>query len=266
MSALQDIPPPLIAEHGEGTSASVVRPPLLLRAQPPTELPVLTVVVPVFDEVATVGIVLERLKQLPFAKEIIVVDDCSTDGTAELLARYADDPEIVLLRHTENRGKGAALRTAFAQARGYVLAVQDADLEYDPTDLTALIRPILAGEADVVYGSRLSASQHERDFMLHHLVANHFFSAITRVLFRTSLSDIHTCYKVMRRDVLEGVVLRSNDFRADSELTAKILRANWRIQESPISYRARSHDEGKKISWRDGFPSLVALFRYRFAD
>jgi glycosyltransferase involved in cell wall biosynthesis len=265
LSAIQDLPPPRpsavpaqTAENGERR--------LTLRAEPPVQVPVLTVIVPVYNEVRTVGIVLERLKQLPFSKEILVVDDCSIDGTGELLEQFADDPEVVVYRHARNRGKGAALRTAIAHARGHVLAVQDADLEYDPSDLTSLITPILEGNADVVYGSRLSASQHQRDFMFHHLVANHFFSALTRVLFRTSLSDIHTCYKVMRRDVLEGVVIRSDDFKADSEITAKILRANWRVCESPISYKARSHSEGKKISWRDGLPSLFALFRYRFTD
>jgi glycosyltransferase involved in cell wall biosynthesis len=225
-----------------------------------------SIIVPVFNEARTVGTVLDRLKLLPFAKEIIVVDDCSIDGTSLVLSERIDDDEIVLFRQAANRGKGAALRLGFAHARGRVIAVQDADLEYNPADLTALIQPILADEADVVYGSRLCEGQQQRSFMLHHLVANRCFSALTRVLFQTTISDIHTCYKVMRREVLNDLEIRSNDFRADSEITAKILRGKWRLEERPISYQARSHHEGKKISWRDGLPSLVALLRYRFVD
>jgi glycosyltransferase involved in cell wall biosynthesis len=267
MSAIRGIAPPFsVAESEQIARVSAARRRMRLGANPADPTPVLSVVVPVYNEVATVEIILQRLKELPFTKEIIVVDDCSTDGTVDRLAAYACDPEIVVLYHPENRGKGAGLKTGYAYATGRVLAVQDADLEYDPADLVALVLPILDDEADVVYGSRLCAGDHDRQFMAHHLLANRFLSALARVLFRTSLSDIHTCYKVMRREVMEGVEIRSNDFKADSEITAKILRADWRVQERPISYRARSHGEGKKITWRDGMPSLFALFRYRFAD
>ena len=226
----------------------------------------LSVVVPVFNEARTVGVVLDALKQLPLAKEIIVVDDGSDDGTSAILERYSGDPEIVVRRHERNRGKGAALQTGFAGAQGIVLAVQDADLEYDPQDLVGLIQPILDGHADVVYGSRLCTARAERVFMPSHLVANRLFAVLTRLLYRTTISDIHTCYKVMRAEVYQSAAIRSDDFTADSELTAKILRSDWRVFESPISYRARTRAEGKKITWRHGVSSIVALVRYRFLD
>ena len=229
------------------------------------ERPQLTLVVPVYEEAGTILEVLERLHELPYTKQIVVVDDGSRDGTAELLAAV-DHPDVQVVRHERNRGKGAALRTGFDLARGDIVAVQDADLEYDPVDLPALMAPILAGKADVVYGSRLSGGRPQRVFLFWHLVGNRFLSLLTNVLFNTTLSDMETGYKVMRREVLEGIRIRSDDFTVEPELTAKILKGRWRVYELPIAYYGRSYDEGKKITWRHGVTAVVALFRYRFRD
>ena len=227
--------------------------------------PQLTLVVPVYDEQATVLEVIDRLHALPFSKQIVVVDDGSTDGTAAKLATL-DHPDVEVVRHHSNRGKGAALRTGFALARGRIVAVQDADLEYDPVDLPALMQPILDGKADVVYGSRLSGGRPQRVFLFWHLVGNRVLSLLTNVLFNTTLSDMETGYKVMRREVLDGLRLRSDDFTIEPELTAKILKGRWRVYELPIAYYGRSYDEGKKITWRHGVTAVLALFRYRFSD
>ncbi len=227
--------------------------------------PQLTLVVPVYDEVGTVLEVIERLHALPFTKQIVVVDDGSSDATPEVLAAVRH-PDVEVVRHERNRGKGAALRTGFARARGEIVAVQDADLEYDPVDLPALMQPILDGKADVVYGSRLSGGRPQRVFLFWHLVGNRFLSLLTNVLFNTTLSDMETGYKVMRREVLDGIRLRSDDFTVEPELTAKILKGRWRVYELPIAYYGRSYDEGKKITWRHGVTAVLALFRYRFSD
>jgi glycosyltransferase involved in cell wall biosynthesis len=232
---------------------------------PVSDRPQLTLIVPVYDERSTVLEVIERLHALPFSKQIVVVDDGSTDGTTACLATL-DHPDVQVVHHDRNRGKGAALRTGFALARGQIVAVQDADLEYDPVDLPALMQPILDGKADVVYGSRLSGGRPQRVFLFWHLVGNRLLSLLTNVLFNTTLSDMETGYKVMRREVLEGIRLRSDDFTVEPELTAKILKGRWRVYELPIAYYGRSYDEGKKITWRHGVTAVVALFRYRFSD
>jgi glycosyltransferase involved in cell wall biosynthesis len=230
------------------------------------ERPQLTLVVPVYDEEATVVAVVRRLQELPFTRQIVVVDDGSRDGTAARLRELDGDRDVEVVRHERNRGKGAALRSGFARARGEIVAVQDADLEYDPVDLPALMQPILDGHADVVYGSRLSGGRPQRVFLFWHLVGNRVLTLLTNVLFNTTLSDMETGYKVMRREVLEGMRLRSDDFTVEPELTAKILKGGWRVYELPIAYYGRSYDEGKKITWRHGVTAIVALFRYRFRD
>ena len=231
-----------------------------------SERPQLTLVVPVYNEERTILGVVDRLAELPFTKQIVIVDDGSSDGTAERLRGLDGNGEIVVRRHERNRGKGAALRTGFALAEGQIVAVQDADLEYDPRDLPGLMEPILSGVADVVYGSRLSGGRPQRVFMFWHLVGNRFLSLLTNVLFNTTLSDMETGYKVMRREVIEGMRLRSDDFTIEPELTAKILKGGWRVYEMPIAYYGRSYEEGKKITWRHGFSAVFALFRYRFRD
>jgi glycosyltransferase involved in cell wall biosynthesis len=233
-----------------------------------TSNPLLSIVVPAYNEERTIAAVIERVRAelASYQIEIIVVDDCSSDGTADVL-RPLEGDGLRVVRHERNQGKGAALRSGFAVAAGDILAVQDADMEYDPVDLPSLLAPILEGHADVVYGSRMSGGRPQRLFMFWHLVGNRFLTLVTNVLYNTTLSDMETGYKVMRREVLAGMRLRSNDFTIEPELTAKILKARkWRIYELPISYYGRTYEEGKKITWRHGITALLALVRYRFVD
>ena len=228
------------------------------------ERPQLTVVIPAFNEEETIVRVVERVRAIPFTLQIIVVDDCSSDRTAELVRGLED---VEFRRHDVNQGKGAALRTAFALARGRIVVVQDADLEYDPADIPGLIAPILEGHADVVYGSRLIGGRPQRVHLFWHKVGNKALSLVTNVLYNTTLSDMETGYKAFTLEVLRAVEpLRESDFRIEPELTAKICRGGFRVYEVPIAYYGRSYAEGKKITWRDGFPALYALVKYRFKD
>jgi glycosyltransferase involved in cell wall biosynthesis len=228
------------------------------------ERPQLTVVIPAFNEQDTVLRVIERVRAIPFSLQIIVVDDCSSDRTAELVQGLAD---VEFRRHDVNQGKGAALRTGFALARGRVVVVQDADLEYDPSDIPGLIAPILEGHADVVYGSRLIGGRPQRVHLFWHKVGNKTLSLVTNVLYNTTLTDMETGYKAFTLEVLRAIEpLRESDFRIEPELTAKICRGGFRVYEVPIAYYGRSYAEGKKITWRDGFPALYALVKYRFKD
>jgi glycosyltransferase involved in cell wall biosynthesis len=228
------------------------------------ERPDLTVVIPAFDEEDTILRVIDRVRELPFSVQIIVVDDCSRDRTAALVQ---DLEGVEFLRHDRNQGKGAALRTGFSLARGRVVVVQDADLEYDPAEIPALIQPILAGHADVVYGSRLIGGRPQRVHLFWHKVGNKALSLVTNVLYNTTLSDMETGYKAFTLEVLRAIEpLRESDFRIEPELTAKICRGGFRVYEVPIAYYGRSYAEGKKITWRDGFPALFALVKYRFKD
>jgi glycosyltransferase involved in cell wall biosynthesis len=224
----------------------------------------LTVVIPAYNEEDTILRVIERVREIPYTLQIVVVDDCSHDRTAELVRGLEG---IELLRHDVNQGKGAALRTGFAVARGRVVVVQDADLEYDPTDIPSLIAPILEGHADVVYGSRLIGGKPQRVHLFWHKVGNKALSLVTNVLYNTTLSDMETGYKAFTLEVLRAIEpLRESDFRIEPELTAKICRGGFRVYEVPVSYYGRSYAEGKKITWRDGFPALYALVKYRFRD
>ena len=226
--------------------------------------PELTVVVPAFNEAGTIAAVIERLQALPYALQIIVVDDCSQDGTAAIVEGLGDAVELV--RHERNRGKGAALRSAFAQARGRIVVIQDADLEYDPADVAALVEPIERGVADVVFGSRLSGGRPQRAFAFWHLVGNRFLSLLANVLFNTTLSDIETGYKAFRTEVLRSLDLRSDDFAIEVEITAKVCKRKLRVYELPIAYYGRTYDEGKKITWRDGVKAIWVLVRLRLID
>ena len=233
---------------------------------PARDHPLLSVVVPVYNEESTILEVIARVRRLETPLEVVVVDDGSTDSTAERLREVAGDDGVTVLRHAANRGKGAALRTGFAQARGEIVAVLDADLEYDPVDLGALMQPILDGVADAVYGSRLSGGRPQRVFMFWHLVGNRFLTLVTNVLFNTTLSDMETGYKVLRRDVLDGIRIRSDDFTVEPELTAKLLKRGVRLYELPVAYYGRTYAEGKKVTWRHGVTAFLALVRYRFTD
>jgi glycosyltransferase involved in cell wall biosynthesis len=200
-------------------------------------------------------------------REIVIVDDGSTDGTRDILDDWREDPppNMKIIYHEHNSGKGAALRTGFQQATGDILIVQDADLEYDPRDYVKLLEPLLEGRAPVIYGSRFLGGPRAA-MSLSHTLGNQLLTVVTNLLYGTSLSDMETCYKLFRRDVINGMVLRSRAFEIEPELTAKILKQGYTIFEVPISYNGRAFHEGKKISWQDGFSALRTLVRYRFVD
>jgi len=227
----------------------------------------LSILVPVFNEEATVEALLERVlnAEVPLQKEVIVVDDGSTDSTAQRLEHFlATHPGAPLrvLRHRRNRGKGAAVRTALAAATGEVALVQDADLEYDPSEYAKLLEPILDGRADVVFGSRFLGGPH-RVHLFWHYVGNKFLTTVCNALFNVNLTDMETCYKVFRRRVLDGRSLRAERYGFDPEITARFCQAGARIYEVPISYSGRSYAEGKKITWKDGLVVLWTLIRCR---
>ena len=196
-------------------------------------------------------------------KQIIVVNDGSSDGTAKLLAKVKGK-DIQVFHHEVNRGKGAAIRTAIPHTTGDYVVIQDADLEYDPSDYEKLLAPLLNGSADVVYGSRFLGAH--RAFLFLHYLGNKFLNLLTNILYNTILTDMETCYKVFKGDILRGLKLRSNRFEFEPEVTAKILKKGYKLYELPISYHGRGFEEGKKITWRDGITALVTLIRYRFLD
>jgi glycosyltransferase involved in cell wall biosynthesis len=225
----------------------------------------LSVIVPVFDERNTVVEIVRRMRavDLPVDLEVVIVDDGSTDGTRDVLRQLADST-VRVITHEANRGKGAAIRSGLAQVTGDLVLVQDADLEYDPEDWPKLLTPILRGKARVVYGSRFTGER--RNMLFLHWVGNRFLSLVTNVLYNTTLSDMETCYKLFDRSLLDGITLRAQRFEFEPEVTAKILRRGIRIYEVPISYTGREFDEGKTITWRDGFIALWTLVKYRFVD
>jgi glycosyltransferase involved in cell wall biosynthesis len=220
-------------------------------------------IVPAYNEAATVGEVLRRIDRLPFETQVIVVDDGSTDGTAELLERWRQGRERACVITQRNRGKGAAIRAAIPLVDGDIAVIQDADGEYDPGDVPRLVAPIVDGVADVVFGSRLSGGQPQRVHMFWHLVGNRLLSLLTNVLYNTTLSDMETGYKVFRADVLRSLVLRRNDFAIEPEITAQVCKRKLRIYELPISYYGRQYSEGKKITWRDGIHAVRVLVAQR---
>ena len=225
----------------------------------------LSVLIPVFNEKATILELLRRVEgvQLTVDREIVIVDDGSTDGTRELLAELGSRAKVVL--HERNRGKGAALRTALAHATGDFAIIQDADLEYDPQDYPGLLVPILDGRADVVYGSRFLGGPHRVLFFWNY-AANKFFTLLTNVLYNINLTDMGTCYKLFVSEKLKAIPLESERFGIEAELTAKICKRRLRLYETPISYSGRTYAEGKKIAWTDGFSYLWCLLRYRVLD
>ncbi len=227
-------------------------------------MPTLSILMPVYNENKTLLEILKRVQASPYDKEIIIVDDGSKDGTREILAKIQDKNVKVIL-HEKNAGKGAAVRTAIGHATGDILLIQDADLEYSPKDYPGLLEPILDGRADVVYGSRFLGGTH-RVLLFWHYFGNLFFTLITNILYNINLTDMGTCYKAFRAEVLKSMTIKSDRFGFEPEVTAKICKKKVRIYETPISYDGRTYSEGKKITWRDGFRYLGALIRFRIAD
>ncbi len=226
--------------------------------------PLLSVVMPVFNERETIAEIIRRVLAVNMRVELIVVDDVSTDGTSEILERLQRELGFVLLRQARNGGKGSALRRGFAAVTGDLVIVQDADLEYSPEEYPELTGLICSGRADVVFGSRFLGRH--RVFLLTHYLGNRLLTFIANVLYNTMLTDMETCYKVMRTDVLRSMELRSNGFGIEPEITAKVFKRRYRVYEVPISYDGRGYDEGKKITWRDGVVALWVLLKYRFTE
>jgi glycosyltransferase involved in cell wall biosynthesis len=239
--------------------------------------PLLSVVIPVYNEAGTIEAILARVAATPHDKEIIVVDDASTDGSREYLESVergaitvsdstGQPARVRVLFQPQNRGKGAALRRGFEAASGSILLVQDADLEYDPADYDVLLRPILDGQADVVYGSRFLGGP-QRVLLFWHYLGNRTLTLLSNMLTNLNLTDMETCYKVFRREVLDGIgTLRSDRFGFEPEFTAKVARRRYRVYETPIAYHGRDYADGKKITWRDGVAALWHIVRYRVAD
>jgi len=225
----------------------------------------LSVIVPVYNEIESIRTIIKRVQEQNLAHEIIVVDDGSKDGTRDILKELDGKDGVRVILHERNQGKGAAVRTGMAAAQGDVLLIQDADLEYDPRDYPTLLRPIREGVADVVYGSRFLGGS-RRVTMFWHMVANQMLTFMTNILYDTILTDMETGYKVFRREILDGMTLRANSFDFEPEFTAKILKRNFRIFETPITFNPRDYSQGKKIKLRDAFEAVWTLLKYRFVE
>jgi glycosyltransferase involved in cell wall biosynthesis len=225
----------------------------------------LSVVIPVYNEKDTILKVLDRIRQVELPKEMIVVDDHSTDGTREILQSLPSSDDLKIIFQPRNQGKGAALKAGFAAVSGDIIVIQDADLEYDPAEYPNLIHPIVSDKADVVFGSRFLGGPH-RVLFFWHSVGNHFLTTLSNMLTDLNLTDMETCYKVFRTDILKSIRLREKRFGFEPEFTAKVSKARYRIYEVPISYSGRDYSEGKKIGWKDGIAALFFILKYRFFD
>jgi glycosyltransferase involved in cell wall biosynthesis len=223
---------------------------------------VLSVVMPCYNEVATIAESAKRVLASPWVAELVVVDDCSTDGSVDRLRSAVDDPRVVVRGHAVNQGKGAALRTGFGAVTSPFVVVQDADLEYDPADYDALMPPLVDGIADVVFGSRFLSGRPHRVLYFWHSIGNRLLTTVSNAFTNLNLTDMETCYKAFRREVLAGITVEENRFGFEPEITAKVAAGRWRIYEVGISYQGRTYEEGKKIGWRDGMHALVCIVRY----
>lgn len=220
----------------------------------------LSVIIPAFNEKATINKIIKKVKATPFNKEIIIVDDGSSDGTREIL-RNLNDPSLKIYHHKQNYGKGRAIRTGLEHVNGDIILIQDADLEYDPQEYHNLLKPILEGKSKVVYGSRFKGAGKAMFFW--HALGNNFLTFLTNLLYNTTLTDMETGYKCFKKEVIQDIELKSNRFNFEPEITAKILKNGYRIYEVPITYAGREYKEGKKITWRDGIIAFWTLIRYR---
>ncbi len=220
----------------------------------------LSVIIPAYNEIEFIDEILRKVREAPYEKEIIIVDDCSTDGTREYL-KDLDDPGIKMLFQGRNQGKGAALKAGMAAATGDIVLIQDADLEYDPREYPVLLKPILEGKADVVYGSRFLGGPH-RVLYFWHYVGNTAITLLSNMFTNLNLTDMETCYKVFRREVIQGITIESKRFGVEPEITAKVAKGKWRIFEVPISYYGRTYEEGKKITWRDGVRAVFTIIKF----
>jgi len=225
---------------------------------------ILTVIIPVYNEINTIDEILQRVQATPYQKQIVIVDDYSTDGTREKIQAISDN-NVEKYFHEKNQGKGAAIATGFSKAKGDVILIQDADLEYDPAEYGALLRPILEGRADVVFGSRF-VGYPRRVLYFWHQLGNQFLTLLANMLNDLNLSDMETGYKVFTREVLNSFQIKSRRFGFEPEFTAKVAKRHFRIFEVPISYYGRTYKQGKKITWRDGLAAFYWIFRYRFFD
>ncbi len=238
----------------------------LVDLAPELQQPTLSVIIPSYNEKATIMEIVRRVKLENNVHEVIIVDDGSTDGTRDVLAEMAEQIDGVIVDYlSRNTGKGAALRRGFSRVTGDIIVIQDADLEYDPRDYGRLLQPIREGRADVVYGSRFKGDS-GRVLFFWHSVGNKFLTLLSNMLTNLNFTDMETGYKVFRREVIEGMRLRSKRFGFEPEFTAKIAKGGWRVYEVPISYSGRDYSEGKKITWRDGLLALFQIIRYRFFD
>jgi glycosyltransferase involved in cell wall biosynthesis len=233
-------------------------------ARPPLRDPLVSIVMPAYNERKTIDQIVGRVLAVPLKLELIVVDDCSTDGTREHLQEMQRAVAFTLLLQPRNMGKGAALRAGFAQVRGDIAIVQDADLEYSPEEYPALIELICSGRADVVYGSRFLGRH--RVFLFVHYMGNRMLTLLANILYNTMLTDMETCFKAMHVDVLRSMTLKSNRFGIEPEITAKIFKRGFRVYEIPITYDGRGYEDGKKITWRDGIVAVWTLIKYRFTE
>ena len=226
-----------------------------------------SIIIPVFNEKNTIKLLLEKVQNAKFSgleKEIIMVDDCSNDGTTEILKELSKQYNVFF--HEKNQGKGAAIRTAIKEATGDFVVIQDADLEYLPDDYDKLLPFLINDEADVVYGSRFKNQENSKNFILKNKIANKFLTLLTNILYGAEITDMETCYKAFKRELIQSITIKSNRFDFEPEITAKIMKRKARLKEVPISYFGRGHDEGKKINWKDGIHAILTLIKFRFID
>jgi len=225
----------------------------------------LSIVMPVYNEKNTLREILDQVRATPFDKEIVIVDDFSTDGTRDILRDLEGEPDLRIIYHPRNMGKGAALRTGFSHVDGDIVIIQDADLEYDPGEYGRLIAPILEDKADVVYGSRFMGGP-RRVLYFWHTVGNRFLTLFSNMMTNLNLTDMETCYKVFRREIIDRITIKSHRFGVEPELTAKVAKLDARVYEIPITYNGRKYDEGKKIGWKDGISAVYSIIRFKFLD